>query len=498
MARSHLRGEQAAERIGGDLRARRVRAQPAAVTALARPHRSGELSSRITSDVGRLLDAVVAATAQLIPNCSPSWACSSSCCSLHPWPGRARTGRSSRCWRWSPYRQRRRFAPQPDGGPYGGRTADRGHHRPDPQRRRRPVVRPPGPGRRRLRTRATTPCSTPRSAPSSTEARWAPRSDLVLAVGSGLVLFVGGLQVPHRHADHGPSAGRHHLPAELYAPVRSLTRLSVRPGQGRCQRPADRRGPRLDELVADRPGAQPVPPEIHSSQFSRRQLPVRRRPCPCWTASTWTCAPARPCACSGRAGSARAPLLSLLLRLYDVDGGAVLIDGVDIRDLQLQSLRARIAYVPQDPWLLDATLAQNIAFGNRGATRAAVIAAGRLAHVDEFADPAAAGLRHAAGRGGRPAVWWPTAPGGAGPGRRVSGSAAAARRADCLTGQRIGGGGHRRDTRRCSAAHRARRHPRPAARRDRHPRRPGRRAHTPRRTDGRGPDHIDRWREVNP
>ena len=63
----------------------------------------------------------------------------------------------------------------------------------------------------------------------------------------------------------------------------------------------------------------------------------------------------------------------------------ILVDGVDVRDYQLRSLREGIAYVPQDPWLLDATLAQNIAFGSRTATRAGVEAAARSTGVEEFA-----------------------------------------------------------------------------------------------------------------
>ncbi len=61
------------------------------------------------------------------------------------------------------------------------------------------------------------------------------------------------------------------------------------------------------------------------------------------------------------------------------------MDGVDVRDIAQQSLRRRIAFVPQDPWLFDATIAENIAYGSPSATRHGVLAAGRAALVDEFA-----------------------------------------------------------------------------------------------------------------
>jgi ATP-binding cassette subfamily B protein len=87
----------------------------------------------------------------------------------------------------------------------------------------------------------------------------------------------------------------------------------------------------------------------------------------------------------GPSGAGKSTVLHLLLRLYDVDAGHVLIDGVDVRELSPAALRHRLAFVPQDPWLLDGTLAENIAFGSATATRAQVLAAGRAAWVDEFA-----------------------------------------------------------------------------------------------------------------
>jgi hypothetical protein len=78
------------------------------------------------------------------------------------------------------------------------------------------------------------------------------------------------------------------------------------------------------------------------------------------------------------------PLALAILRLYDVHARRILIDGIDVRDCDQHSVRSRFAYVPQDPWLLDATVAENIAFGNPRATRDDVLEAGRAALVDEF------------------------------------------------------------------------------------------------------------------
>jgi ABC-type multidrug transport system fused ATPase/permease subunit len=102
----------------------------------------------------------------------------------------------------------------------------------------------------------------------------------------------------------------------------------------------------------------------------------------------------------GASGAGKSTVLHLLLRLYDVDAGRVSIDGLDVRQVDLASLRRRIGFVPQDPWLLDGTIAENIAFGADGVTRAAVLAAGRAARVDEFALSLPDGYDSSIGEGG--------------------------------------------------------------------------------------------------
>ena len=87
----------------------------------------------------------------------------------------------------------------------------------------------------------------------------------------------------------------------------------------------------------------------------------------------------------GESGSGKTSLVNLLPRLYDVDGGRVLIDGTSIDGYTLASLRSRIATVSQDVVLFNDTIASNIAYGSRGAIdRATLEAACRAAHAHEF------------------------------------------------------------------------------------------------------------------
>ncbi|MCQ8242414.1 ABC transporter ATP-binding protein [Rhizosaccharibacter radicis] len=86
----------------------------------------------------------------------------------------------------------------------------------------------------------------------------------------------------------------------------------------------------------------------------------------------------------GPSGSGKTSFTKLLQRLYDVDGGRVLIDGQDIALVQQESLRAQIAIVPQEPILFHRSLAENIAYGRPDATLAQIREAARLANAQDF------------------------------------------------------------------------------------------------------------------
>jgi subfamily B ATP-binding cassette protein MsbA len=86
----------------------------------------------------------------------------------------------------------------------------------------------------------------------------------------------------------------------------------------------------------------------------------------------------------GRSGAGKTTLVNLLPRFYDVTGGAILIDGRDVREVTLASLRSQIGLVTQETVLFDDTIAANIAYGAPNATREAIEAAARAAHAHDF------------------------------------------------------------------------------------------------------------------
>jgi ABC-type multidrug transport system fused ATPase/permease subunit len=221
----------------------------------------------------------------------------------------------------------------------------------------------------------------------------------VLALGTALVLVVGGSHVLSGALTTGQLLVVLAYLRDLYSPVRGLTRLSTVLAKAGVSAHRVAEVLHSREAVHDAPDARPAPPIRQGIRFEKvsfgyepghpvvRDLDLEVR------AGETVCL-------LGPSGSGKSTLLSLLLRLYDVDGGRVLLDGVDVRQCEQRSLRERIAYMPQDPWLLDATLAENIAFGGRTATRNEVLAAGRAALVDEFVRRLPYGYDTVLGEGG--------------------------------------------------------------------------------------------------
>jgi len=95
-------------------------------------------------------------------------------------------------------------------------------------------------------------------------------------------------------------------------------------------------------------------------------------------------APGQMIAIVGPTGAGKTTLVNLLMRFYDVDRGAIRVDGVDIRDLKRGSLRRMFGMVLQDTWLFSGTIRENIAYGRENAGDDAIVRAARAAQADHF------------------------------------------------------------------------------------------------------------------
>ena len=146
----------------------------------------------------------------------------------------------------------------------------------------------------------------------------------------------------------------------------------------------------LDEkpAIVDRPGARPLSAprgrvEFRNVTFRYPGVDDRESPA-VLDGFDLVVQPGETVAIVGRTGCGKSTVARLLPRFYDVDGGAVLIDGTDVRDLTLASLRSHVSQVPDEAFLFSDTLHDNIAFGRPDAPRHEVVAAARVARADGF------------------------------------------------------------------------------------------------------------------
>jgi ATP-binding cassette subfamily B multidrug efflux pump len=86
----------------------------------------------------------------------------------------------------------------------------------------------------------------------------------------------------------------------------------------------------------------------------------------------------------GPTGAGKTTLVNLLMRFYEIGGGKITVDGVDIRDMQRGRLRTMFGMVLQDTWLFNGSIRDNIAYGREGATEEEIVNAARAAHADHF------------------------------------------------------------------------------------------------------------------
>ncbi|MBX3540374.1 MAG: ABC transporter ATP-binding protein [Chelatococcus sp.] len=136
--------------------------------------------------------------------------------------------------------------------------------------------------------------------------------------------------------------------------------------------------------VADRPGARPA--EITQGEIAFDHVSFRygTHPTPLYRDFSIRVKAGEKVGLVGHSGSGKTTFVKLVQRLYDVTGGAVLIDGQNIADLQQASLRSRIAIVQQEPILFHRSLAENIAYARPDATREEIIAAAEQASAHAF------------------------------------------------------------------------------------------------------------------
>lgn len=213
------------------------------------------------------------------------------------------------------------------------------------------------------------------------------RLDPLLEVGGGIavagVLAAIGVRITSGGSTVGDFTG--YVSALLLAaqPMRSLGNLNAIVQEAGAS--LKRYYALIDEkpLIAERPDAKPL--AIAGGEVAFRSLRFRYRDEARALEGIELVAEAgKMTALVGRSGSGKSTLLALVPRLYDPNEGRVEIDGQDIRDVTLASLRAQIGVVSQDVVLFDDTVRANIGFGRPGASEAEIVAAAKAAAAHDF------------------------------------------------------------------------------------------------------------------
>ncbi len=206
---------------------------------------------------------------------------------------------------------------------------------------------------------------------------------LATAVGTAAILWVGGQQVLNGSLSIGSLLVFLSYLNSLYGPVESLL---YTPGTVQGVAGSARRVMEILEMepeVRDRPGAGPLPAARGHVSFEHVTFgyePDR----PVLHDVSLEALPGQVVALVGPTGAGKSTLVSLISRFFDPWKGRVTVDGHDLRDVQLKSLREQVALVLQEPFLFPLTIAENIAYGRPDAPREAIEAAARAANAHAF------------------------------------------------------------------------------------------------------------------
>ncbi|NLX35990.1 MAG: ABC transporter ATP-binding protein [Chloroflexi bacterium] len=210
-----------------------------------------------------------------------------------------------------------------------------------------------------------------------------PSIEVLSTLTTGIILWFGGRAVSQDTVTLGVIVAFLSYTSRLFQPILDLSMMY------NTWQSAMAGGERILGILAetpdiqDRPDALPLPDTEGHVEF--RDVHFRYiEDTPVLQDVSFEILPGETVALVGPTGAGKTTIASLLSRYYDVSEGAILVDGIDTRDIKVAELRQQLGVVPQEPYLFGGTIAYNIAFGKPDATMDEIIAAAEAANAHDF------------------------------------------------------------------------------------------------------------------
>lgn len=210
-----------------------------------------------------------------------------------------------------------------------------------------------------------------------------PLVEVVAALATVLVIIYGGLMVAHNQLQVGVLVAFTLYINRFFDPIRDLSQQYTQ--LQRSGVAAERISQILNVRpeITDRPDAVELP-QIQGDVEFRTVVFGYNPKRPILHGLNWRITPGQTVAIVGPTGAGKSTIISLLTRFYDIQDGAILIDGYDIRAVTQRSLRQQIGVVPQEPFLFTGTISDNIRYGRLDATDEEVMEAARVVGAHEL------------------------------------------------------------------------------------------------------------------
>ena len=217
----------------------------------------------------------------------------------------------------------------------------------------------------------------------SLKAKLAPVVEVIIAVGTCFVLWYGVNLVMTNQMSTGSLLVFLFYLGKMYKPMKDLSKMTDTMSKASVGYERIHQVIETEDTVRNLPGAKKAPKLRGEIEFEHVGFGYREGYATL-TDLNFKVAPGQLAALVGPTGAGKTTIISLMGRFYDPQTGAVKIDGRDIREYKMKSLRKQMSFVLQETLLFKATIWQNIAYGKPEASREEILRAAKLANADEF------------------------------------------------------------------------------------------------------------------